>query len=132
MIQFLGRFHPLIVHFPIGLLIIASFFEVLTFVDRWKSLRSGIVLLVYIGTLSAIVSSVFGYFLSISENYSGELVDLHFKLGIATSIFSIIASILLLNASKTGYKNLWGFRLILFATVVCPEVPSGTKLIKSG
>ena len=48
-IQLLGRFHPLVVHFPIGLIVVASFMELMTFGNKRPGLREGIRWMIYIG-----------------------------------------------------------------------------------
>lgn len=118
----LGRLHPLMVHFPIGLLIIALLFEFLTIRSKTSNLRQGIVLLVYLGSLAAILSSVFGYLLSINEDYSGALLLQHQRLGIATSILSATTSLFLYQSSKANFKNLLLYRILLFSTVISVSI----------
>lgn len=50
-LQLLGRLHPLLVHFPIGLLVVAFFFELLTLKGKRKELRDGINQMIYIGAV---------------------------------------------------------------------------------
>lgn len=121
-LQILGRLHPLMVHFPIGLLIIALVFEFLTLNGKRKGLRDGIVLLVYFGAFSAIVSSVFGYMLSVNEDYSGAAVLQHQNLGIATSILSSITAILIFLSAKDDFRNLLWYRLGLVLTVIAVSI----------
>ena len=62
-LQLLGRLHPLLVHFPIGLLIIGFVLELLTIRGKRRGLREGINLMVYIGAGFAVFSALFGWFL---------------------------------------------------------------------
>ncbi len=80
--QFLGRFHPLLVHFPIGLLVVALFLELLTLGGKRPGLREGIHWMVYLGAFFALLSAVLGWLLRTQDDYSGELVDNHQYVGI--------------------------------------------------
>jgi uncharacterized membrane protein/mono/diheme cytochrome c family protein len=122
LLHILGRLHPLMVHFPIGLLVIALLFEFLTLGGKRSSLRDGIALMVYVGTIAAILSSIFGYLLSINEDYSGELLLQHQRLGIATSVLSSITSATLYLSSKNSFQNLLLYRIMLFLTVVSVSI----------
>ncbi|MFT7035836.1 MAG: putative membrane protein/mono/diheme cytochrome c family protein, partial [Cyclobacteriaceae bacterium] len=99
-LQLLGRLHPLVVHFPIGLLVVALFMEMLTLNGKRPGLREGINWMVYIGALSAILSASLGWFLKTFDDYSGELIEWHQNLGIATAIFSVVTAYILYKSSK--------------------------------
>src|SRR5687768_12263953 len=60
--QFLGRLHPLIVHFPIGLLIIALVLELFTLNKKYRELRPAINIVLIIGTLSSVLAVALGWF----------------------------------------------------------------------
>ena len=73
-LQVLGRMHPLLLHFPIVLIIIAG---VLTFIRlrdpaaaAWKQQLTAVLLLA--GALSAAVTVIMGLFLSKEEGYNGS------------------------------------------------------------
>jgi len=94
-LQLLGRFHPLLVHFPIGLLVVAFFFELLTIGGKRKGLREGTHWMLYVGTLFAILAALFGWLLRTQEDYVGALVDNHQYTGIATAVLALVTTILL-------------------------------------
>jgi uncharacterized membrane protein len=73
-LQVLGRMHPLLLHFPIVLIIVAG---VLTFIrlrepaaEAWKQQLTSVLLL--LGALSAAVTVIMGLFLSQEEGYHGS------------------------------------------------------------
>ncbi|HSB92483.1 MAG TPA: DUF1549 domain-containing protein [Flavitalea sp.] len=92
--NFLGRFHPAIVHFPIGLLYIALLFEFLGRRKRSLQYASSIRLTVAIAAGSAVVAVIMGLMLSNSGDYSADALQLHQWTGIATMVLSIFTAIL--------------------------------------
>lgn len=117
-LQLLGRFHPLLVHFPIGLLVVAFFFELLSIGGKRKGLRQGTHWMLYLGTLFAILSALLGWLLRTQEDYTGELVDNHQYTGIATAVFALVTTILLLQTLKGKLPNFWAYRVSLTITVI--------------
>lgn len=90
-VLFLGRFHPLVVHLPIGFLFFAFVLEVFS---RWKKnpvLTSGIPLALFLGALSGTVACILGYMLSLSGDYEESALDTHFWFGIATTAIAFLA-----------------------------------------
>ncbi|TMM51996.1 DUF1553 domain-containing protein [Maribacter algarum] len=116
--QFLGRLHPLLVHFPIGLLVVALFMELLTIGGKRKGLREGTHWVVYVGTVFAILSALFGWLLRTQEEYSGELVDNHQYTGIATAVLATLTTILLRLTIKGKLPDFRAYRAGLSVTVV--------------
>lgn len=116
--QFFGRLHPLLVHFPIGLLVVALFLELLTIGGKRSGLREGIHWMVYLGTIFAILSAVLGWLLRTQEDYSGELVDNHQYVGIATAVFAVITALLLRATLKGRLSDFRVYRSGLMVTVL--------------
>ncbi len=90
MLEFLGHFHPVFVHLPIGILLLACIFILLSFKARFVGLKPSISIMLLFGVLSAIVSCLTGYLLANSGDYDGELVSNHQWMGISVGILSII------------------------------------------
>ena len=116
--QFLGRLHPLTVHFPIGLLVVAFFLELLTIRGKRPGLREGINWMVYLGAAFAVLASCLGWLLSTFDDYSGELVQWHQNLGIATAVLSIVTASLLLMTTHGRFSNFLVYRTGMFITVI--------------
>lgn len=117
-LQLLGRFHPLLVHFPIGLLVVALFMELSTLGGKRKNLREGIQWVVYLGTIFAVLSALFGWLLRTQEDYTGELVDNHQYTGIATAVLALITSLLLRQTLNGRLPDFRTYRAGLILTVV--------------
>lgn len=90
MLEFFGRFHPVLVHLPIGVLLIACLFLLLVLIPRFANLRPAITILLFLGMLSAVFSCITGYFLANSGDYSGDVVRNHQWMGIAVAVLSIL------------------------------------------
>lgn len=121
--QLLGRLHPLVVHFPIGLLVVGLFLESLTLGGRRPGLREGIVWLVRLGAASAVLAAAFGWLLVTADEITGELVGYHQWLGVATAVLAVGAAYLLervqKNEPKEGPSMLWAYRSVLTLSVLC-------------
>ena len=117
--KFLGRLHPLIVHFPIGLLIVALILELFTLNKKNQELRGGINLLLIIGALGAIISVAFGLLLKTQDEYSGSPLTIHQWSGIATAILAaatVRLHVLVIRQNKSNLLK--SYRAILIFTVL--------------
>lgn len=103
--HFMGRLHPMIVHFPIALLVFAAILELFTIRKYDSKFRPGIQLLVLIGATSAIIAAAFGWLLADSDGIEGELLDLHQQLGIGTAVLSLLVLFFLIKANKNPLSN---------------------------
>ncbi len=117
--ELLGRLHPLIVHFPVGLLVTGMFLEFLTIGGKRPELRAGIRWLIYIGAFTSVFSILFGLMLAYGGNYPASTLDYHKWLGIATGLFAIMSAFLLKRAEGSGkIRDLNVYRASLGATVL--------------
>uniref|UniRef100_UPI0039834482 DUF1549 domain-containing protein n=1 Tax=Daejeonella sp. TaxID=2805397 RepID=UPI0039834482 len=116
--RFLGRLHPLAVHFPVAFLVFAAILELFTLKKFGSALRPGINLLIAAGVISAIFSAVFGFLLSLSGDY-GEDLSLHQWIGIGTAFLGAVSWLLLNRILKKNQLNLvTPYRSILFLSAL--------------
>src|SRR5690606_35859825 len=117
--QFMGRLHPLAVHFPVGLLLFAAVLEFFTIKNFNSKFRPGINLLVYVGAFSAVLAAILGWVLATGEDYGGDTLAIHQWTGIATAILGTITFLLLLRVERKNLMNQvkW-YRGILFFTAL--------------
>ncbi len=87
---FLGRFHPLLLHLPIGWILLAVLLETqrLPLLRDWlppveSSLKTFIIML---GAVSSFVAVIMGWMLSYSGGYDADLLQKHFTAGLLTAI----------------------------------------------
>ncbi len=116
---FLGRLHPMAVHFPVTLLLFAAILEVVTLKNFNSKLRPALNLMVYAGAASAIVSVVFGLLLANGEDYGGDNLPIHQWTGIGTALFGIVAAYFLFRIEKKKHwKLVKAYRGILLFTAI--------------
>ncbi len=89
-IEFIGRFHPVLVHLPIGILMIGLLLQWLSGREKYKISIGVIKVILLCGMYAAILSCITGYLLSLSGDYDENLVALHKWMGIAVAVASMI------------------------------------------
>lgn len=92
---FLGRFHPLILHLPIGFLTMAFTLEVLSRFKRFGHFRASVGFVLLLGCGFAIIASALGYLLAQSGGYNEGLLSVHQWSGIGVAAISAVAAMLL-------------------------------------
>ncbi|MCB1090081.1 MAG: hypothetical protein KDL87_01015 [Verrucomicrobiae bacterium] len=112
---FLGRFHPLIVHVPIGLLLIVPVLEIL---GRWPGrayLRDSVPLLLWLTALGTIGSTVAGYLLMEGEQIESDLMTRHLWSGIIFGALAFLTLILRLRSQGLLYLGSLGFSIVVLS-----------------
>lgn len=72
-----GNIHPALVHLPIGILIIACIYKVVTTRRKTEESRSLLMMTLLIGFGTVILSLISGYILSLDGGYDKELLSKH-------------------------------------------------------
>ena len=99
---FFGRFHPLLVHLPIGFIILAVIFELIS----WKKkvdLHLAVAYALLAGAVFGIVAIMLGLMLASDGGYSESTLNTHKWTGIATTLLSSAAYFL----KKNQHKIVW-------------------------
>lgn len=86
--QFLGRLHPLIVHFPIGLLVAALILEIYSWRRNDQTFRMGQQIILVVAAIGAFAAAVFGLLLKEQDEYIGNTLTIHQWTGIATGLLA--------------------------------------------
>lgn len=111
--SFLGRLHPMIVHFPISLLFIALFMEFVAWKKKSTYLKPAINLLVLIGSFSAMLAVIFGLLLSNSDEYElSNTLSIHQWAGIATMVLSSLSAMVYWKGSPGVQKILLSLTVV--------------------
>ena len=88
--EFIGHFHPVLVHLPIGFLLIGLLLQWLSSKEKYHISKEVIKVVILFGMLAAIISCITGYLLSLSGDYEGSLKDWHMWMGIVVAAISIL------------------------------------------
>ncbi len=83
-----GKFHPLVLHLPIGILLGAALLELVT--GPLRRHDAAVTFLLWLGFLSAMQAVLAGYFLSLSGGYDNETLNWHLWSGIAVPVLAFI------------------------------------------
>lgn len=83
---FSGQLHPLIVHLPIGFLILAMLFELVSYSKKYEFLKASVSLTLLLGFIAAVFACIFGYILSLSGDYDYQELNNHKISGIALAL----------------------------------------------
>lgn len=88
MLEFIGRFHPLLVHLPIGILLIGLLLLWVSRKEKFSGLRQAAPLIFGVGTITAFLSCLTGYSLSLDGGYNEDTVSWHMWMAIAVTMAS--------------------------------------------
>ncbi len=100
--QFLGRFHPLAVHVPIGLLVLVPLLEI--FGRRRPGLREAAGFVLGLAIFACLGAVALGYLLAYGGGESGPRVSLHLWGGIALTI--VVAACWIVRGSGMAYAGM--------------------------
>jgi mono/diheme cytochrome c family protein/uncharacterized membrane protein len=115
--DFIGRFHPVFVHLPIGILLLACLFQWLMIKDRFAVLQPAIPVTLFWGMISAIASCISGYLLSTTGDYDAQLVSRHQWLGISVAVVSLVLFLMHKRSVSGRTARIVSFVLFLLITV---------------
>lgn len=91
---FIGRFHPLFVHLPIGLVSFALILELLMLWRPKEALKKVLPLVWLLSAVSAVFSASSGYLLSLGGGYEEETLNQHKISGIVLAVISTFCYLL--------------------------------------
>lgn len=91
---FIGRFHPVLVHLPIGFLLIAALLEIGKRTGKILLSDSTIVFILFCSATGATLACIAGYLLSLGGGYDSALLSDHQWQGIGVAVFAWTAWLL--------------------------------------
>jgi len=112
LMQFVGRFHPLSVHFPIAVLLIVPLFEILGRKRSSSFLLASVDFLLLLAACGALLSALLGWCLARGGGYSGPLVRQHMWGGLLVAAAASICWWLRSRQDTPDTKRLYGALLL--------------------
>jgi uncharacterized membrane protein/mono/diheme cytochrome c family protein len=88
---FIGRFHPALVHFPIGFLLIAALLEIGRRSGKVPVSEQTIRFILFWSAVGATIACICGYLLSLGGGYDEDLLGNHMWQGIGVAVFAWVA-----------------------------------------
>ena len=110
---FLGRFHPVVLHLPIGVILLVAFMETIRLFSLGR-IELATRLPVFLGAASAVAAMVLGVLLMQGESMQGALVISHLRWGIATAV---AANLMLLLRFWPSFDTVKSIRGVYYSTV---------------
>ncbi len=115
---FLGRFHPLVVHLPIGFLIMAVFAQFATSQPKFHPLKPFLKYFWGLGAFSAALAVLFGYLLSLSGDYDEDILFWHKWSGVAVLACSIACYFISKKQQENSTIPKWALILLTTGTII--------------
>jgi len=109
----IGHLHPVVVHLPIGFLTLAILFELLSYFKKFEQLKIAIPFTLLVGFITAVISCVFGYILSLNGEYKYSEINNHKIAGITLAVASGILFITTIDA----VKKIFSIHRLLFSSL---------------
>src|SRR5215470_10233922 len=106
--QFVGRFHPLVVHLPIAFLLLVPLLECIGLFRRWNHLRELAGFVLVLSSISVFAAVFLGWLLAWSGGYEGNLVVSHMWGGFLLAVAVFLCCLL----------RLWDIRAYRIALLV--------------
>jgi uncharacterized membrane protein len=111
----IGRLHPMLVHFPIGLVLIAAVAEVVSMTTGLGDWQTVAVANVRVGAVFAIGAAVAGWRLASSPGMDAtSSIDWHRWLGTIAAVAVFGAALSTAGANGRSRFGLWVYRIALF------------------
>ncbi|MDR0793983.1 MAG: hypothetical protein LBE82_11795, partial [Chitinophagaceae bacterium] len=101
--DFIGRFHPILVHLPIGILLLGILLHRLSRKAKYANLAPAVSITLILGAAGAIVSCISGWLLAQGADYNEETLSQHRWMGIAVAVMSVLYY--MVYVQKIAIKN---------------------------
>lgn len=116
---FIGRFHPIVVHLPIGALGVLVLFELLCLRKKGEQQYGATALLILmLGAAGSVAGVLVGILLSREGGYEGGNFTLHQGIGIGATTGILISLVLRIMAMGSGHGGMMDcYRILFFSSM---------------
>lgn len=103
LLHFLGRFHVIAVHLPVGIILLIPILEIASRFPSLKHLRGALPFVLWIGFFAGIAATALGFVLMGSEGTGGKAMELHLWTGLSVVLFTFLSLVFLLRQHTALY-----------------------------
>jgi len=123
--DFPGRFHPLVVHLPIGFLILAWLLELLSLAPRFRRFRRSVPVAVLLGFLVTVISVITGLLLADEGGYDEALLFRHRLFAFMVAGFTALLLVLITYEDNLPKTKRRPARIAVFTVLIMILVLTG-------
>ena len=117
--RFIGRFHVLVLHFPIVLIILAPALELLTKLKRFSDLKTFVPYAWCVAAVAATLTATLGLMLAANEGFSSETIHEHRFFGLTLAGLIILVAALRFSLDVIPSKlTKWMYQLSVLPVVI--------------
>jgi len=98
--ELLGRFHPLVVHLPVGILLLAFIMEIASRNKRFKHLSRALPFVLGLGILFSVVAWITGWIMPKEGTFDDRLVRFHFWSALSMTVGNVLVYLCLISKNK--------------------------------
>jgi uncharacterized membrane protein len=106
-VYFLGRFHVLVLHLPIGMIVALFLLEWVSRKEKYRYLAAAAPFLWGFTAISALVTVLLGFMHFAEGAFTGPSADQHRLFGTVTAVIATVVAILRVSSFATTYKPLF-------------------------
>lgn len=121
---FLGPFHMVVLHLPIGLFSFAALLELIAWLRPFEGLRRVLGTTLGLGAAMSVLAAVLGLYRSSGGDYAVDILVAHRNTGIALTVVAALTALLHGALLKSGGDWLWWYRVSLGLTLALLLVAS--------
>src|SRR5690606_14818141 len=130
LVYFIGRFHPLVIHFPVVLVFLALMFEIFRSYFKWDISSRTIGVILVLGLTGSIISLSMGFMLYYTGEYTGDIMAQHLWGWITFTYATIVSFYLFLSWYKsrsiTDYRYYISILLVTNALLIYTSHQGGS------
>ena len=118
-VAFLGRFHPLVVHLPIGILLLAGLMQIISLTGKKyaRALNPAISFSLFWGGIASLGAIFIGWLLSLQGGYDDDTLFWHKWLGILLALLTFFAWLVKTNKIRLQ-RSIFYLTLVLVMLLV--------------
>lgn len=130
-VRFLGRFHPLVVHLPIGIITLGVVLQVISSRAKFEKIKPALPIIWLLAFLSASISVVLGIMHASGEDFEENALSFHTWSGILLTFITLIYYVSAhtnIRSGKPSFRPLHSILLILMSTLLLVTGHLGSSL----